>query len=81
MRDEAALEAFYNEILEAYPAAMQAFGKRTGLSFNQMRMSVRGMIRREQHGDIGATAVLDNLEAALNERRALGGDMPMREGV
>lgn len=74
MRDEAGLEAFFSALVDAYPSSMAAIA--AGLSIAQMKMTPRILIRREQYGDVGATADLDRLEAMLKEHHERGGVFP-----
>lgn len=81
MRDEAALVACYDEILIAYPTLMGAWGQRVGLSMGQMHAAIRGMLDRERHGDLRATAALDQFQTAMNAWQALECAWPCREGA
>lgn len=67
MRDEAALTAFHNSSLDAYPTYWAKWFRESGITERQFRMSVRVLIRREQHGDLAATARLDQMECEARD--------------
>ena len=64
MRDAAALEAYMQSILDAYPTYMAAYLARTGLTVDQWRTAPEILMCLEQLGDLAATAQLDQLEAS-----------------
>lgn len=67
MRDETALTAFHNSSLDAYPKYWANWFRVSGITERQFRMSVRVLIRREQNGDLSATAALDQMEAEARD--------------
>jgi hypothetical protein len=73
MRDSAALEAYMQAILEAYPAYMAGWLECKGLTATQWRMAPAVLICREEFGDLAAIAQLDQLEAGAATWRSVMG--------